>query len=116
MAGPDQFEKASRDGTSLGNILLELGYVTEEDLEEAIRIQKSQSMLGSILVDQMKAITMSQLEEALLEQKIRRNKANLREITKFQAVKQNQLVTEVAEGFRNLATKFDQVSFKVAGK
>lgn len=67
----DPFAEAEQDPNSLGNIALERGYITEEDLEAALNIQKERLQLGQLLVE-MKKITEDQLEELLLEQKIRR--------------------------------------------
>jgi len=67
----DPFAEAERDPNSLGNLALERGFITEADLDAALNIQKERLQLGQLLVE-MGKLTMDQLEELLLEQKIRR--------------------------------------------
>lgn len=107
LSGPeeDSYKKAAEDKTSIGSILLELKYVTPEDLEAAIKVQKSRAPLGRILVDDMKVITEDQLEEALLEQKIRRKKASLKEMSRFHSKRNGRMVTEVKNVLHCLALK-----------
>jgi Ribonuclease G/E len=96
--------EAKGDCTSIGNVLLDLGYISLEALEEAVKVQKSQSLLGDILVD-MGAVTKEQLEEALLEQKIRRKIAKSKEIIKANSAKHGRLISEVQERFLSLGHK-----------
>lgn len=67
----DPFVEAERDPYSLGNLALERGYITKDDLEAALKIQKERLQIGQLLVE-MKKLTEDQLEELLLEQKILR--------------------------------------------
>lgn len=104
-----KFIQAQKDETSLGNILLEFGYVTPEILEQAIKIQKSQSLLGSILVNmkpEAGGITEEQLEEALLEQKIRRRKAKPLEVIRSNSRRHRRLVDEVQDRLTSLDRKY----------
>jgi hypothetical protein len=105
----EKFAQAQKDDTSLGNILLEKGYVSEDALERAIRIQKSQSLLGRILVNMgpdSGGITEEQLEEALLEQKIRRKKAKASEVIKANSKRHDRLVEEVQDQLTSLDRKY----------
>ncbi len=103
----DTHEYAKEDGTSLGNILLEWGYITEEELETAV--QKSQSLLGSILQEVTEGrLTNIQLEEALMEQKIRRKKASRSEERAFFAKKKSRLVDDINQSFSSMATKLEE--------
>ena len=111
-----KLERGALNDDSLGNILLELGYITREQLEAAIRIQKSQIRLGVILVEELGAITTEQLEEALLEQEIRKKKNNLRALKKLYSRKQNRLVSEVKNSMTVLAAKVDKVTLKAVGE
>jgi len=101
----DKYAKAQKDETSLGNVLLDLGYVSEETLEVAIKIQKSQSMLGRILVN-MDEITEEQLKDALLEQKILRKTARAQEVIKSNTRRHSRLVEEVQSRLMSLDQKY----------
>lgn len=105
----DKYEKAQEDETSLGNVLLDLGYVSMETLEVAIKIQKSQSMLGRILVG-MKEITEEQLDDALLEQKIRRKKARASDVIKSNSKRHSRLIADVKKRFLSLGQKYSTAS------
>lgn len=105
----DKYTQAQEDPNSLGNILIELGYVTPDTLERAIKIQKSQSLLGRILVNMKPeegGITEEQLQEALLEQKIRRRKAKPLEVIKANSEKHTRLVKEVNDQLTSLEKKY----------
>jgi hypothetical protein len=65
----DPPEEARLDPHSFGNLALERGYITEADLEEALRVQKDQPKLEDILVE-MGMLTPGQREELLVEQRI----------------------------------------------
>ena len=104
LKSESKYKQAQEDETSLGNILLEMELVTEQDLEEAIKIQRSQLMLGGILV-RMGVITAAQLEEALLVQRVRRNRARSRDVIAANSIKQKKLVEEVKQGFVDLNQK-----------
>jgi len=103
---PDKYSKAVRDKDSLGNILLELGYITKETLDRAVDIQKSQSMLGRILVKMgpKEGITEDQLQVALHEQKLR--KLRPREIIRENSRRHKKLVEEVQEQLVCLQGKY----------
>lgn len=71
------FARASAENRKLGEILLDLGLVTPEQLQEALDTQrhvKSTSRLGNILI-QMNAVTMEQIFAALEKQYDRRKPA-----------------------------------------
>lgn len=109
----DWYVKAREDETSLGNVLLDLGYIAEEALEIAIKIQRSQTMLGRILVNmgpKEGGITEEQLEEALLEQKIRRKKAHVQDVIKSNSKRHQRLVGEVRSQLNSLDRKYSTAS------
>lgn len=109
----DRCVKAQEDETSLGNILLGLGYISEEALEVAIKIQKSQTMLGRILVKmgpKKGGITEEQLEEALLEQKVRRKKARVQDVIRSNSKRHRRLVGEVRSQLNSLDRKCSTAS------
>ena len=105
----DKYVQAQEDPNSLGNILIEFGYVTPDVLEKAIKIQKSQSLLGRILVNMKPeegGITEEQLEEALLEQKVRRRKARPLDVIRSNSKRHSRLVEEVDEQLTSLERKY----------
>jgi len=103
-----KYDKAEKDDSSLGNILIELGHITMVELEKAIAIQKSQSLLGSILVN-MDAITEEQLEEALFEQRVRRKTARDRDVIAANSKRHHRLVGEVQDKLVSLSNKYSAV-------
>ena len=111
--GKDQHLIARDDMTSIGNILVDLGYITPEQLEEAITIQKSQKMLGEVLVEEMEAITPDQLDEALLEQQLRRKKIKRSEVLKLHDKKRRRLITKVNESAKQLTDASDKITMKM---
>jgi hypothetical protein len=66
-----QFEDPFTDPTSFGNIALERGYITREDLVAAVDQQSRRAPLGEILLD-MGKLTALQIEDVLMEQARRR--------------------------------------------
>lgn len=106
--------QAKGDKTSLGNILVDMGYITSEQLEEAIKIQKSQKLLGEVLVDEMKAITSDQLDEALFEQQLRRKKIRRDEILKLHAKRRRRLLIRVDESAKRLSEASEQVAVRMS--
>jgi hypothetical protein len=107
----DPHEVACKDPDSIGSILREWGYVTDDELEKAVKIQKSQQQLGQILIDLTDGrLTNEQVEEAFMEQKIRRRKASHREITAFNSRKKRRLVSGIQTEFATICTKLDEVA------
>lgn len=92
--GSDRFEAAQEDETSIGNILVDMGYVTSDQLNQAIEVQKMQAPVGEILV-RMGAITREQLEEALMIQKVNRGEASTREEAQLYRTQKKRLMGEV---------------------
>jgi hypothetical protein len=108
----DPYERADKDRTALGAILVELGHMSRDELEKAIAVQKTQIPLGRILVDELKVITEDQLEEALLEQKIRRKTAKLKDISKFHGERNRRLVDDLKEQLHCMVEKRNAVAGK----
>ncbi len=68
-------QRKKLEKTNIGNILLRMGLITEEQLTEALRIKTGRSdLLGEILIA-TGAVTRSQLERALFKQKQFRGQA-----------------------------------------
>lgn len=86
---------AQNDKTSIGNVLLDLGLVTTEQLSKALNIQEAQSPeLGTILID-LGAIDKTQLEFALLKQKELRGDASTREVIRLHRLERRSLIKSV---------------------
>jgi len=66
-----RYERAAEDPDSFGNIAKQKGFVSDEDLKRALRVQRERAPLGEILLE-LKIITELQLEEIILEQDRRR--------------------------------------------
>lgn len=75
--------KARKDHTSLGRILLDLGYCEPKDLDEVLADQTERMpQLGQILLHRG-TITTEQLEHALLRQRVLRGQSDPSELKRF---------------------------------
>jgi hypothetical protein len=63
-----EVERARNDATSLGNVLLRMGVITEDDLREAVHIQKDRDRLLGKLFVLARVISPEDLETALSTQ------------------------------------------------
>lgn len=92
----ERFESAQVDDTSIGNILVKMEFITAEQLDRAVEIQRQQAPhIGEILI-QMGALTEEKLESALLKQKLDRGVASPREESEFYRLHRRQVITEVS--------------------
>jgi len=104
----DRFVIAEQDDSSLGNILVEMGFVTKDQLDEAVRIQKQKApKIGEILVE-MKILTEQQLEEAILYQRVKRGEASFVEETKFHGKRKRRLIKEMTSELKQ-ATEISKI-------
>jgi len=95
--------KAERDITSLGNILIDLGYCTEAQKIAAIREQStSMPLLGRLLVDKG-VIDQEQLEHALLRQKVLRGHTPPSALKAYGTQKRRHMLNEVKEALNKIA-------------
>jgi len=109
----DRYVLAEQDENSLGNILVEMGFVTQAQLDEAVRIQKQKApKIGEILVE-MKILTEQQLEEAILYQRVRRGEASVAEETKFHGKRKRRLLKEVTSELKQAAELSQVVTAKI---
>lgn len=103
---PGDYVRAAEDETSIGNILIELGHVTQGQLSEAVEVQRSRvPELGGVLIE-LGFINPEQLDEALLRQRILRGKASKKEITEYERRKRKRasaLFIESANQTREVA-------------
>lgn len=77
------------DPTSIGNILIELGYCTQTDID---RVRNKE--MGDLLVAE-EVITPTQLEWALVYQKVQRQEATTAETRQFAREQRSQLCAEL---------------------
>jgi len=105
------------DPNSIGNLAIELGYITLAELREAVQIQQQRLPLGKILIG-MGKLTEDQLKDLLLEQAVRRGEITDREaIRRHQRSKMRHKMSQIKTGFRELrdeSQRFTQAVFSSA--
>jgi len=109
----DPFKAAQEDDTSLGNILIEKGFITLEQLNEALEIQRSQKKLGEVLVEDMMVITGDQLDEVLVEQQLRRREISRAEFLDLCSKKRRRLMTKIDDHAKALESTSEEVAMKM---
>ena len=95
------------DMASIGNLAIELGYITSVVLEDALKIQKRRLKLGEILIG-IGAITRGQLEELLFEQRLRRERVSKMEIIKHEERKRRHRFQELEAVFKDATSHADK--------
>lgn len=86
---------AADDPTSIGNILIELGFCSKTDIETALEKFESQRM-GEVLIS-MEVIDADQLDRALQLQRMKRRQMSPQEEREFAKRQRVALVTELSE-------------------
>lgn len=90
------------DPSSIGNLAIELGYITMDELRAAVKVQQQRLPLGRILVE-MGKLTEEQLEDLLFEQQVRRGEIRDRTaITQYQRKKMRRKMTQIKDGFKEM--------------
>jgi len=98
------------DPSSIGNLAIELGYITRDELDAAVKVQQQRLPLGQILVD-MGKLTTVQLEDLLLEQRVRRGEIQDRDV--LMAHERSRLrrkMGEIKAGFREMGAETKRFS------
>lgn len=97
----DPFEQAAADPHSLGNLAVNLGLITSEDLDKALEVQRQRiPKLGQIMVD-IGMLTEEQRDELLFEQRRRRGqKISADELHAFERRKLHRRLEGLKAGFR----------------
>ncbi len=93
--------KAKKDPTSLGCILISLGYATQEEIDQ-ILLEDEGRRIGEALVERG-CLTSEQLEAAMLKQSIMRGAVDKRDGIKTLFAQSKRLTGEVTAGFHNVA-------------
>jgi hypothetical protein len=95
-------EDPMADPSSLGNLAVEMGYITHEELKSAVGVQQERLPLGQILMD-MGKLTPPQLEELLFEQKVRRGEIRDKAIlAQYERSRLRKKVGAIKEGFKEM--------------
>lgn len=90
------------DASSIGNLAIELGFITKEDLLAAILVQQTRLPLGEILIE-MGKLNEDQLSELLFEQRVRRGEVkNEQQILEHQQKRKRRRLKQVQRGFREV--------------
>lgn len=98
------------DPSSIGNLAVELGYITQEELKAAIQAQQQRLPLGKILVD-MGKLTEEQLDDLLFEQRVRRGEVKDKVlITQHQRSKLRRKMVQLKNGFREMSSETKQLT------
>jgi len=109
-------EMARRDAASLGNILIRKSYTTQERIDAAVRRQlEAAPPMGEILVE-MGAITREQLEDALVEQKILRKEVSDETACEYRMAQNARQVEAIKEGFLQVTELSGAVAAKLNGR
>lgn len=107
--------RADRDGSSLGHVLLELGYCDTTSLYEALAEQSEDTpRLGRVLVDRG-IITEEQLEHALTRQRVLRGQVDPSELVQFGAAKRREALREMTDRLRDAADSATLLAAKMRG-
>lgn len=120
--GKRRKRKAENDHSSLGNILVDLGYCSRLQVHEAVGKQLSTEewcvaalpRLGRLLVDDA-IITTEQLEHALLRQRVLRGQSDPSELKRYGTSTRNSAIGEVVERFRGVAESAGVLAQKLKG-
>lgn len=101
---------------SIGNMAVERGYITTEDLAEALRVQRERMKLGQILVELGK-LSEEQLECLLLEQRIRRGeRISADEMRRHERKKLHRRIGAVSGAFKGMGAQARNLVGSVNGR
>jgi hypothetical protein len=107
--------RAEKDNSSLGRILLDLGYCDTDTLDKALAGQlDDMPRLGQILVSS-DVITADQLEHALTRQRVLRGEIEPSELMRFGANKRREALGELTTRLRAVAESAGILATKMRG-
>jgi len=90
------------DPTSIGNLAVARGYATKEQVAAAVQKQEERTPLGEILVEQG-VITHQQLEDLLIEQEITRQHLTDYDASRLIRDRRREKMREVSTSLRDVA-------------
>lgn len=103
--------KAERDGTALGNVLVDLGYVTRQQMHAAVaehaavaQHAKSLALLGNSMVA-LGLIDQDQLDHALLRQQVLRGQTSPSSLQRYGSERRQRLLNDVKQTLTRIATR-----------
>jgi len=109
------FEEAMEDPLSIGNLAVTNNIITQEDLTEAVNVQRKRLRIGQILID-MGKLSEPQLEELLLEQKIKRGEIDDSEaIIQFEQSRRRKRLKAMQKSFAEAGTQAKEFTESVLG-
>jgi membrane protein involved in colicin uptake len=91
-----------RDPTSIGNLAIQKGYATQDQVSVALKKQEERQPLGRILVEQL-VLTNAQLEELLMDQEVLRKKLSPVKAAKLIKKKRREKMREVSGLLKDVA-------------
>ena len=97
------------DPTSIGNLAIEKGYATKEQVDLAVKKQEERQPLGMILVEQG-ILTEVQLAELLIDQESRRGRLGPTQVSALWRDQKRKKVIEVMGAFHGLSAALHEVS------
>jgi hypothetical protein len=97
----DPFSRAAADPSSIGNLAIEQGLITQDELEKALEVQRQKiPKLGEIMIE-IGMVTEEQRDELLFEQRRRRGqKISTEELLGFERRKMRHRLEGLKAGFR----------------
>jgi hypothetical protein len=103
------------DPSSIGNLAIELGYITTDELRAAVNVQQQRLPLGRILVE-MGKLTEEQLDDLLFEQKVRRGEIKDKEaIMQYQRLKMRRKMVQLKDGFKEMGASTKRLTDSLFG-
>ncbi len=97
---------------SIGNLAIEKGYITTDDLAEALKVQRERMQLGQILLEMYReskgkrGLSEEQLECLLLEQRLRKGeKISHDDLRRHERKKLHRRIGAVTGTFKNMGAE-----------
>lgn len=103
------------DPSSIGNLAIELGYITEDELRQAVQVQQQRLPLGRILVE-MGKLTEAQLSDLLFEQRVRRGEIRDKAvIVQHRREKMRRTMAQLKAGFKEVGDETKRLTDSLFG-
>lgn len=92
-----------QDPLSIGNLAIQKGYATQEQVQSAVKKQEARLPIGEILIEDG-VLTSAQLEELLIEQEVLRSHLDDKAAGNFIRKRRQEKIKEVTKSLRAVAT------------